>query len=78
MSQRITNIISDVLSNFDELPNSAYVRLPVAMGLFGVSASTIWRLVKANKLVTYKLTPRTTTFSVRELRVALAAKAGAQ
>ena len=77
MSQRTTSIISDALSNFDELPNSAYVRLPVAMGLFGVSASTIWRLVQSNKLFTHKLTPRTTSFNVGELRTALAAKAGA-
>ncbi len=71
-------IISNALSNFDKLPNSANVRLPVAMGLFGVSAATIWRLVKANKLFTHKLTPRTTTFNVGELRAALAAKVGAQ
>lgn len=77
MSQHTTSIIPDALSNFDELPNSANVRLPVAMGLFGVSAATIWRLVKSKKLITHKLTPRTTTFNVGELRAALSAKAGA-
>ena len=31
------------LRGFDELPDSAGVRLPVVQALFGVSAPTVWR-----------------------------------
>lgn len=60
--------IQTVLSNFDKLPSSGFVRISVVMVLLGVSASTIWRLVTAGTLKTYKLTPRTTAFNVGELR----------
>jgi hypothetical protein len=78
MVQKVT--ISEALakSNFDNLPATSFVRLPVVRGLLGgVSAATVWRLARAGTLKTYKLTPRTTTFNVGELRVVLAAKAGA-
>ena len=32
--------------NFDALPDSAHVRLPVVVGLFACSAATVWRRVK--------------------------------
>jgi predicted DNA-binding transcriptional regulator AlpA len=76
MSQQTTSIIPDALSNFDILPASANVRLPVVKALLDVSSSTVWRLVAAKKLRVYKLTPRTTTFNCGELReYILAAKA---
>lgn len=62
------------LEEFNSLPSLARVRIPVVMSLLSVSRSTVWRLVSAGKLKTYKLTPRTTTFSVGELRALLAAK----
>lgn len=65
------------LSDFDELPNCAQVRLPVIKALLGVSSATIWRMVKANRLKSYKLTQRTTTFNVGELRALLASKVSA-
>jgi predicted DNA-binding transcriptional regulator AlpA len=34
------------LQNFDSLPDSAYVRLPVVEALYGCSAATVWRRVK--------------------------------
>ncbi|UJB63266.1 AlpA family phage regulatory protein [Acidovorax sp. YS12] len=34
------------LSDFDHLPNSAHVRLPVVMALLGCSRATVWRRVK--------------------------------
>lgn len=71
----LIRVIPEPLTNFDQLPDSAYVRLPVTKGLLSVSASTVWRLVAAGKLSAYKLTPRTTTFNVGELRALLAAKA---
>lgn len=64
--------IPEALVNFDLFPDSAYIRLPVVKALLGVSSATIWRMVKAKRLKTHKLTPRTTTFNVGELRQALA------
>lgn len=67
----------DCLSNFDHLPNSSNVRLPVVMGLYGVSSATIWRQVKAGKIPKpKKLTSRTTAWNVGELRAALSGNLG--
>ncbi|NOU24084.1 MAG: transcriptional regulator [Methylotenera sp.] len=74
MSQQpIVNPIPDALKNFSLYPDCAHVRLSTVKGLFGISAATVWRMVKANKLKSHKLTPRTTTFNVGELRQVLAA-----
>ena len=67
--------INSALQNFDQLPDISQVRLPTVCSLLGVSSATVWRLVKSQKLSTYKLTERTTTFNVGELRALLAAKA---
>ena len=76
MSQQST-CINPALRDFDQLPNSQQVRLPIVKALLGVSSATIWRMVKANKLKPHKITERTTTFNVGELRALLATKAGA-
>jgi predicted DNA-binding transcriptional regulator AlpA len=76
MSLKIKSI-PDALTNFDQLPDSAYIRLPVMTGLFGVSAASIWRGVKNQSIPKpVKLTERTTAWSVRLVRQALAEKAG--
>ena len=63
----------DTLKFFDELPDSAFVRLPVVKGLLGCSSSTIWRSVKSGRIpVPKKLSPRTTGWNVGELRQSLA------
>ena len=60
------------LENFDSLPDSAHVRLPVVRGLYGASASTIWRNVKAGAIPEpRKLTPAISAWNVGELRAAL-------
>ena len=66
--------INPALRDFDQLPDSAMVRLPTVAALFGCSKATIWRMCRAKKLSTYKLSERCTTFSVKELRQALALK----
>lgn len=61
------------LANFDQLPNSAHVRLPVVAGLYGSSYSNIWRNVKKGLIPSpVKLTTNTTAWNVGELRAALA------
>lgn len=80
MSQHIkaelAKAIPAALSQFDQMPNSAYIRLPVIMSLYGVSAATIWRGVKNSTIPKpIKLTARTTAWNVGLVRDALAAKA---
>ena len=62
------HIVNSVLANLDSMPNCAMIRLPVVKGLLGISSATIWRMVKLGKLKTYKLTERTTTFNLGEIR----------
>ena len=73
----VSSNINPALRDFDHLPNSQQVRLPVVKALLGVSSATVWRMVKAGQLKTYKLTERTTTFNTGELKKFLVAKAGA-
>lgn len=65
------NELPNALVNFDQLPNSAYVRLPVMIQLYGVSATTIWRCCGKTIPKPVKLTPRTTCWNVGEIRKAL-------
>lgn len=68
------NIIPDALKNFDSLPDSANVRQPIVEALYGCSAATVWRGVKAGRIPKpRKLSDRITTWNVGELRKALAA-----
>jgi predicted DNA-binding transcriptional regulator AlpA len=66
--------INPAFRDVDQYPNSAQIRLPIVKGLLGVSGSTIWRMVKAGKLKTYKFTERTTTFNMGEIRALLNAE----
>lgn len=68
--------INPALRDFHLLSDSVQVRLPIVTALLGVSGATVWRLVKSKKLSTSKLTERTTTFNVGELKKFLATKAG--
>lgn len=64
--------IPDALRNFDSLPDSANVRLPVVAALFACSSVTVWRRVKAGTLpAPRKLGERVTAWNVGELRKVL-------
>ena len=66
--------IPDALKNFDSLPDSASVRLPVVKALKACSSATIWRMVARGDLPSpRKLSQRITAWNVGELRKALAA-----
>lgn len=57
------------LAQFDNLPDSANVRLPVVAALNSISAPTVWRWVKAGRLpAPIKLGPNTTVWRVGDLR----------
>lgn len=61
--------IPTALAQFDQLPDSAHVRLPVVAALNGISTPTVWRWVKAGRLpAPRKAGPNTTVWSVGELR----------
>lgn len=71
-----TPAIPEALAQFDNLPDSAYIRLPVLKRLYGVSSATIWRGVKQGNIPKpNKLTERCTAWNVGLVRAALAAKA---
>lgn len=77
LKSELTQAIPAALANFDQLPDSAYIRLPVMKGLYGVSSASIWRGVKNLTIPKpVKLTERTTAWNVGKVRAALAAKAG--
>ena len=76
LKKDLLTVINPALSQFDQMPNSAYIRLPVIISLYGVSAATIWRGVKNGTIPKpSKLTERTTAWNVGLVRAALAAKA---
>ena len=80
MSTRITPNQADIpaaLAQFDRLPDSAHVRLPVVVAWRGSSPASVWRHVKTGLLPKpVKLGPNTTAWLVGDLR-RCAAKAGA-
>ena len=66
--------IPDALTNYDSVPDSAHVRLPVVQALVGCSSATVWRMVKRGTLpAPRKLSERVTAWNVGDLRKALAA-----
>lgn len=76
LKSELTQAIPEALANFDQLPDSAYIRLPVLKRLYGVSAATIWRGVKNGSIVApAKFSERCTAWNVGKIRAALAAKA---
>lgn len=60
------------LKYFDELPDSAFVRQPVVLGLLCCSKSTLWRWVKSSLIPSpKKIGSRVSAWNVGELRSAL-------
>lgn len=68
--------LPDALRNFDALPDSAFVRIPVVASLFACSPATVWRRVKKCALPTpQRLSEGVTAWRVGELRAALRGEA---
>ena len=59
------------LHHFDELPDSAFVRLPVVVALLGVSPSTVWRWSRLGRLPAPVKIAGTTLWNVGLLRHSL-------
>lgn len=78
LKAKLAKPIPEALKNFDQLPDSAYIRLPVLKCLYAISAASCWRGVKNGTIPKpVKLTERCTAWNVGLVRAALAAKAGA-
>ncbi len=72
----ISKTIPEALAQFDQLPDSAFVRLNIVKRIYGVSAATIWRNSKKQLMpCPVKLSERCTAWSVKAIRADLAAKA---
>ncbi|MBI4807737.1 MAG: AlpA family phage regulatory protein [Nitrosomonadales bacterium] len=60
------------LGNFDQLPDSAFVRQAVVLGLFSCSKATLWRWVKSSRIPSpVRLGSRLTAWQVGPLRTCL-------
>lgn len=61
--------IPEGLRNFDLLPDSSFVRLPVVCGLFGMAPATVWRHVSKGTIpAPRRFSTRCTAWSVGSLR----------
>lgn len=70
-----TESTSNTIRNFDHLPDSAFIRLPVLVVLFSISKASVWRRVSDGTIPKpIKLSIRTTVWRVGEIRHALAFK----
>ncbi len=79
LKSETTKVIPEALANFDQLPNSGFIRLPVLKALYGISSASCWRGVKKGSIPKpCKLTERTTAWNVGVVRADLAAKAVAK
>lgn len=57
---------------FNDLPDYAFVRLPVVMALYACSSTSVWRGVKSGRIpAAHKISANTTGWNVGELRKAL-------
>lgn len=65
---QLQTTINPSVAQADHLPDSAHLRPKACAQLMGVSIATFWRLVAQGRIKTHKLTERTTTVKVGELR----------
>ena len=69
-------LVPDALRNFDSLPDSAYVRLPVVRMVSARSSASVWRHSKNGTLpAPHRLSEGVTAWNVGELRKALRGEA---
>lgn len=68
-AQRTEDRQRSALENFDRLPDSANLRLPVVSALFAVGPATIWRWSAAGRIpAPHKLGQRVTVWNAGEIR----------
>lgn len=78
-SKTIIDAIPEALTQFDRLPDSAYINVKVVARLYGISVPSCWRHCKAQKMPPpIKISEGCTRWSVKSIRADLAMKAGVQ
>lgn len=66
------NVYQRTVANFDQLPGTAYVRLPVVLSLLPCSRATFWRWVKTGRVpAPKKMGARISVWNVDEIRQTL-------
>lgn len=70
-TKTISNVNDTALAQFPKLPNEAGVRLSTFCSVVSCSAATAWRLAKAGKVQTRKVSPGVTIFNVGSIRALL-------
>lgn len=68
--------VPEELAFFDQLPDSANVRLKTVKQLFGISAATVWRQAGKTLPAPKKISARITVWNVGQLRRALTCTRG--
>ena len=68
--------VPEELAFFDQLPDSANVRLKTVKQLFGISAATVWRQAGKALPAPRKISARITVWNVGQLRRALTCTRG--
>jgi hypothetical protein len=76
MTIQTNKSINPIIANFAEMSDDSFMRPTDCAEVMCVSIATFWRLVASGQLRTYKLTERTTTIKVRDLRDFIAKKEG--
>ncbi len=71
-SKVVNQAISEAFTNFDQVPDGAFIRPKTSALLLGISIATFWRLAKNGAIKTHKLTERTTTVKAGDLRAFMA------
>lgn len=72
----VANTINPIIANFSYISDDIHIRPKQTAQILGMSIATLWRLIKQGHIKTQKLTERTTTIRVGDLRAFMAAKAG--
>lgn len=76
MTANTNKSINPIIANFADMSDDSFIRPSECSQLLRVSIATFWRMVSRGELRTYKLTERTTTIKVQDLRAFIAKKAG--
>lgn len=66
--------VNPVVANFAEMSDDSFIRPKDCALLIRISIATFWRIVARGELKTQKLTERTTTVRVGDLRAYIARK----
>lgn len=68
MAASTPGVNAEIFKNFDDFPDTARIRLPVVRCLFGISAPTVWRRVRAGRLPSPRKDGAVTYWLAGELR----------